>query len=120
MATAPPAEVTVVGGDPVIGEALEALLRAAGYHARFLFEPAADGLAEALARSRLLVVAPTLSAEFSRAFLEAMLDPEVKAPVLELLPADGEQRLPGAHILLWPSSMAKLERAIDAALREEG
>lgn len=111
-------KVDIVGGDPVIGEALEVLLQAAGYRARFLSEPGADELGELLADSQLLVVAPALGAGRRRALLDVVSSPamSVKIPVLELLPADGERRLRGGHVLLWPCSTEELKRAVDAAL----
>lgn len=111
-------KVAIVGGDPIIGEALEVLLQAAGYRARFLSEPGTDELGELLADYQLLVVAPVLSAERRRALLNVVSSPatSVKIPVLELLPADAEQRLRGGHVLLWPCSTEELRRAIEAAL----
>lgn len=111
-------KVTIVGGDPVIGEALEVLMRAAGYRARFLSEPAADKLGELLADSQLLVVAPALGAERWEALLDVVLSPAapMEIPVLELLPADGERRLREGYVLLWPCSTEELRRAVDAAL----
>ncbi len=111
-------KVAIIGGDPVVGEALEALLQAAGYHARFLSEPVAGKLGELLADYQLLVVAPTLSAERWRALLNLVpsLATSVKIPVLELLPADVEQRLRGGHVLLWPCSTEEVRLAIEAVL----
>ena len=109
-------KVAIVGGDPVIGEALEVLLQAAGYRARFLSEPVADKLGELLVGSQLLVVAPTLNAECWKTLLDVVLSPAVKVPVLELLPADGERHFRGEHVLLWPCSTEELRRAVDTAL----
>jgi hypothetical protein len=111
-------KVAIIGGDPVVGEALEVLLQTAGYRARFLSEPGADKLGEMLADSQLLVVAPTLSVEHRKAVLEIMLSPQtpVNIPVLQLLPANGGQHLQGEHVLLWPCSTEDLRRAVDTAL----
>jgi hypothetical protein len=111
-------KVAIIGGDPVIGVALEILLQAAGYHTRFLSEPEADELGGLLADSQLLVVAPTLGAERRRALLSIVSSPatSMKIPVLELLPADAEQRLRGGNVLLWPCSTEELRLAIEAAL----
>ncbi len=111
-------KVAIIGGDPIVGEALEVLLRAAGYRARFLPEFVMDELGELLADSQLLLVAPVLSAERRKALLEMMSSPAtpVNIPVLELLPANGGQHLQGEYVLLWPCSTEELRRAIEAAL----
>jgi hypothetical protein len=114
-------KVVIIGGDPVVGEALEVLLQAAGYRTRFLPESVIDELGELLADSQLLLVAPVLSAERRKALLGTMLGPTtpVNIPVLELLPANGGQHLQGDHVLLWPCSTEELRRAVDAALLAE-
>lgn len=115
-------KVVIIGGDPVVGEALEVLLQAAGYRTRFLPESAMDELlSEVLADSQLLLIAPVLSAERRKALLEMMLSPttSVNIPVLELLPANGGQHLQ-EHIVLWPCSGEELKRAIDALLLNQG
>lgn len=106
-----------------MGEALEALLQAAGYRTRFLPESVMDELlGELLADSQLLLVAPVLSAKRRKALLEMMLSPmmPVNIPVLQLLPANGGQHLQGEHIVLWPCSGEELKRAIDALLLDRG
>ncbi len=111
-------KVTIIGGDPVVGEALEVLLQTTGCRARFLPESMMDELGGLLADSQLLVVAPTMSAERRKDLLERMSSPTtpVNIPVLELLPANGGQHLPGEHTVLWPCSGQELKRAIDALL----
>jgi hypothetical protein len=116
-------KVTILGGDPVVGEALEVLLQAAGYRTRFLHESLMDELlGELLPDSQLLLIAPVLSAERRKALLEMMQDPTtpVNVPVLQLLPANGVQHLQGGRIVLWPCSGEELKRAIDALLIERG
>ncbi len=117
------ARVAIIGGDPVVGEALEALLQAAGYRTRFLPESVIDELlGDLLADSQLLLVAPVLSARRRKALLKMMLSPTapVNIPILELLPANGGRHLQGEHIVLWPCSGEELGRAIEALLLEEG
>ena len=115
-------KVAIIGGDPVVGEALETLLQAAGYRTRFLPESVMDKLGEVLADSQLLLVAPVLSAKRQKTLLEMMLSPtmSVNIPILELLPANGGQHLQGEHIVLWPCSGEELKRAIDALLLDQG
>jgi hypothetical protein len=116
-------KVTILGGDPVVGEALEVLLQAAGYRPRFLPESAIDELpGELLAGSRLLIIAPVFSTKRRMALLETILGPTtpVNIPVLQLLPANGEHHPRGGRTLLWPCSGEELKRAIDALLFEQG
>jgi hypothetical protein len=111
-------KVVVVGGDPVIGAALESLLESAGYRVRFLPESLMYELDKLLADYELMVVAPTLSAERRRALLDVLLSQlgSTKIPVLELLPANGEERRFRGGVVLWPCSVEELKRAIDALL----
>src|SRR5215212_3069968 len=83
------AKLILVGGDPVMGRSLEALLQAAGYEARFQPEASADGLGGLLADSRLLLIAPGLSAESRKALVDVVMDSATNFAVLELLPANG-------------------------------
>ena len=111
------ARVIVVGGDPVMGRSLEALLQATGYEARFQPEPSADGLGGLLADSHLLLIAPGLSAEIRKALVDVVMDPATKIAVLELLPANGgEQNIQGVGVAPWPCSVEELHRRIRAAL----
>ncbi len=117
--TAARAKVIVVGGDPATGRSLEALLQAAGYDARFGPEPLADGLGELVAHSRLLLVAPGLSAESRKAVGNAVIRTATKIPVLELVPANGGEvmvGIQGADAAPWPCPMDELQRRIRAAL----
>jgi|SRR5829696_5822483 len=121
--TADRTRVTIIGGDPVVGEALEVLLQAAGYRTRCLPESGMDErFGELLAGSGLLLIAPVLSAERRKALLEMMQDPTtpVNVPILQLLPANGGQHLQGGRIVLWPCSGEELKQAIDALLIERG
>lgn len=116
-------KVVIIGGDPVVGEALEALLQAAGYRTLFLPESVVDELlGEVLADSQVLLVAPVLSDRRRRTLLEIVLRSPtmaVNVPVLELLPANGGQHLQ-EHVVLWPCSGEELKRAIDTLLLDQG
>ena len=102
----------------MIGRSLEALLQAAGYDARFQPDLSAEELGGLLADSSLLLVAPDLSAEHRKAFLDVILHPvaPVKIPILELLPANTEQHAKGNYAVRWPCLMEELKRVIDTAL----
>jgi hypothetical protein len=116
----PHTRVVIIGGDPVVGEALEVLLQAAGYRTWFLPESVMDKLGELLADSQILLIAPVLSAKRRKALLEMMLTMPMNIPVLELLPANGGQELQGEHLVLWPCSGEELKRAIDSLLLDRG
>jgi len=112
------ARVIVVGGDPVMGRSLEALLQATGYEARFQPEPSADGLGGLLADSHLLLIAPGVSAEIRKALVDVVMDPATKIAVLELLPANGGEAvgIQGADAVPWPCPLEELKQKIQKAL----
>ena len=111
------AKVTILGGDLIVGESLEALLQAAGYRARFLSETRVDRIDELLVDSQLLIIFPALSPEVRKVLSDTMLrQPTVDIPVLELLPVNGEHVVRGEHIVPWPCSLEKLKLAIESAL----
>jgi hypothetical protein len=121
MATGQP-EVVVFNGDSVVREAVEVLLQAAGYHTRSLREPKAGDLGELLADSRLLLVAPELSAGRRRILVDSLssLSAFAEIAILELVPEGAEPNLRGVGVVRWPCSMEQLRRAIDAAVCAEG
>jgi hypothetical protein len=119
MAIAQP-KVAIFGGDPVVREAIEALLQAAGYQTRLPSEPVGYELDKLLANFNLLLVAPGLSAECRKGLLDMLSSPATlaKIRVLELLTEGEEQIIRRGHVLLWPCSREELERTIDALLTD--
>jgi hypothetical protein len=117
MASGQP-RLVVVGGDPVIGGALEIMLQAAGCSVRFIISPDVDRLGELVGDYQMLLVAPGLSYEYRNALLDAMADSAAlaKVPILELVPADGERAVQRKWAVPWPCPVEKLKRAIDVAL----
>jgi hypothetical protein len=115
-------EVAIYNGDSVVRKAVEVLLQAAGYHTRSLRETKAGDLAELLADSRLLLVAPELSAGRRRILVDSLssLSALAEIAILELVPEGEEPNLRGAGVVPWPCSMEQLRRAIDAAVWAEG
>jgi hypothetical protein len=114
-------EVAVFDGDSVVRKAVEVLLQAAGYRVRSLREPTVGDIDELLVNSRLLLVAPDLSARRRRilvGFLSS-LPLSAELAILELVPEGAESGLYGARSVPWPCSMEQLRREIDAALRAE-
>jgi hypothetical protein len=111
-------KLVVVGGDPVIGGALEIMLQATGCSVRFTLSPDLDRLGELVGDYQMLLVAPGLSYEYRKALLDAMAGSAAlaKVPILELVPADGERAVQRKWAVPWPCPVEKLKRAIDVAL----
>lgn len=118
---APAAAVIVVGGDAVVGQALQLLLRGADYGVRFLPEPAlslqGSPAAGALDGARLLLLAPRLSAEGRQQILACVgASSTTTIPVLELVDDPDGARDGSGRRLPWPCRTEDLKRHIDAAL----
>lgn len=80
-----------------------------------------DGLGGLLADSRLLLIAPGMSAESRKALVDVVIYPTPKIAVLELLPANGgEQNIQGVGVAPWPCSEEELQRRIWATLLAQG
>ena len=111
--------VGVFGGDPVIGRALEQLLRSAGYAARFLTEASFEG-EEPLDGIQLLLFAGEADADrraASLSFLESV-PTMANIPILELVSSlEGSQGGAGG-VFPWPCRVDELSRRIEAALLE--
>ena len=116
-----------IWGDPIIGWALELLLRSSGYKAKFV--PAAPS-SEALSPkeySRLLVLTPTrrLSLKQREALLAELRNTPgfVNIPVLELVTSPEETRAGGRqeeswYRVPWPCMLEELEQSIEAVLSD--
>jgi hypothetical protein len=113
--------VAIFNGDPIIREALELLLQAAGYRIQVLPGPAENESDELLADCDLLLVAPELSASRRKRLLDMVSGSAARAklPILELLPEGREHNVWGWRVLLWPCSIDQLSRAIDYVLPGE-
>jgi hypothetical protein len=113
-----PTTIAILGGNSVAGRALEALLQGVGYDTRLFEDPPERSPEQLLEGVRLLLLAPTLSAELRETLLAEMgSTPDVaNIPVLTLstslkeAPGDGPVRIP------WPCRLEDLTRKIDAAL----
>ena len=112
--------VGVFGEDPIVGRALEQLLRSAGYAARFLTEASFEG-EEPLDVIQLLLFAGEADAErraASLSFLESV-PTMANTPIIELISSpEGSQEAADA-LLPWPCRADELRRLIEAALLEE-
>ena len=113
----PAAAVVVVGGDSIVGHALELLLRGSGYDARFEALRRFDAR-RILREAGLVLLAPGLD-EWGRGAVLSSVEAachDGKLPVLELVPATASR--PGErHTLVpWPCRTEDLDREIEAAL----
>ena len=100
------------------GRALEALLQGVGYDTRLIEDPPEGGPEEYLDGVRLLLLAPTLSAE-SRATLLAEMGGTLEAreiPVLTLSTGLKEALGDGRASIAWPCRLEDLTKKIEATL----
>ena len=114
--------VAIWGGNTVAGRALEALLQGVGYETRLIEDPpegAPEGAPEeCLDGVRVLLLAPTLSAE-SRETLLAELGGTLESrdiPVLTLSTGLKEALGDGRASIPWPCRIEDLTKKIEATL----
>lgn len=112
--------IIVVGGDAVVGHALELLLRGSGYDTRFeaLSTFAADGTP---LDAGLILLAPGLD-ERGRETVLASVDAARRGgglPVVELVPATASRPGEGHVLLPWPCRTEDLEIEVEAALSRD-
>ena len=113
-----PTTIAILGGNSVAGRALEALLQGVGYDTRLIEDPPERSPEQLLAGVRLLLLAPTLSAE-SREVLLAEMGSTLDAaniPVLTLSTTLKEALGEGPVSIPWPCRLEDLTRKIEAAL----
>jgi hypothetical protein len=102
----------------VAGRALEALLQGVGYDTRLIEDPPERSPEQPLEGVRLLLLAPTLSAE-SRETLLADMSSTLDAaniPVLALSTTLKEAPRDGPVLVPWPCRLEDLTKRIEAAL----
>ena len=114
------ATVAVLGGNPIVGRALELLLRGVGYDVRLLGSPGEGELGALLEGTNLLLLAPMLDAATSRKIMDEIRNVSALAalPVLALVTAPSEDPIEGgrASQVPWPCRTVELAREIEAAL----
>jgi len=114
------ATVAVLGGNPIVGRALELLLRGVGYDVRLVGSSGEGELGTLLEGANLLLLAPMLDAATSRKIMDEIRNVAALAelPVLALVTAPSEDPLEGgrASQVPWPCRTAELAREIEAAL----
>lgn len=113
------ATIVVVGGDAVVGHALELLLRGSGYDARFEALSTFDAKGVPL-DAELILLAPGLD-ERDRGTVLTSVDADqggnnLSLPVVELVPATKACPKEGHAFLSWPCRTQDLEREVEVAL----
>ncbi len=114
-----PTTVAILGENPVVGNALESLLRFADYGARFFPGYPADP-AESLEGARVALILPTSSTRRGEALIAHIRSHPATADlrVIELITTPNGERN-GHTRLPWPCSLEVLKRSIEAALPED-
>jgi hypothetical protein len=118
--------IGIVGGDPLVGHALELMLLSAGYSARFLEGISANGEADFFDGISLILIAPRSNDDDRKALLSCLHNggsstpSKTQVPVVELVAtADRaraeEEGLVARHVL-WPCRVKDLKREIEGAL----
>src|SRR5215212_9186897 len=113
-----PTTIAILGGNSVAGRALEALLQGVGYDTRLIEDPPERSAEQLLEGVRLVLLAPTLSAESRETLLAEMgstLD-AINIPVLTLSTSLKEALAGGPAFIPWPCRLEDLTRKIEAAL----
>src|ERR671910_3340634 len=113
-----PTTIAILGGNSVAGRALEALLQGVGYDTRRIEDPPERPPEQLLEGVRLLLLAPTLSAE-SRETLLAEMGSTLEAaniPVLTLTTTLKDALGDGPVFIPWPCRLEDLTKRIEAAL----
>lgn len=111
--------VTIIGGDAVVGHALELLLRSAECDARFISESSLAEEVGALERAELLLIAPGLSSARNEELLSMLRATEAtkNLPVMELTSNIAATRLGIRHFVApWPCPTEELQRQIREVL----
>ena len=112
-----PATVAILGGNPVIGKALESLLGSADYVPRFFSEyPEED--AEPLGGAKVALILPALSSRHQEALITLIkkTPSTTNLPVIELSTTPNENGNGQVTRVLWPCGIEELRRFIDEKL----
>jgi hypothetical protein len=119
-----PTTIAVVGGDPLVGQALEVPLLNAGYGVRFFDGSHIHCEARSLEAVDLVLLMPRSGNKDRKAILSRLQSSTLagsrKVPVLELVAGSDEARdEEEVRRVLWPCRMKDLRREIDAALSND-
>jgi hypothetical protein len=110
--------VAILGGNSVVGRALEVLLQGLGYDTRLIEESGKDNPQELLGGIQLLLAAPTVNTESRERFLSGMRSTPATAtiPVLTLSTAHKEELADQPGVVPWPCRLEDLKGEIDTTL----
>lgn len=111
--------VIILGGDTVVGRALELLLRGSDRNARFLSEVSELEEPGLIERTGLLLLAPGLDAERREAALGLLRQRSASrsVPVLELVSNARTEKLADDHFVAsWPCQMEDLQKRIKSLM----
>jgi hypothetical protein len=116
-----PTTIAIVGGDSLVGRALEVPLLNLGYGVRFLDESSISDEAYPLGEVALVLLPPRSEVEDRKAILSHLQSSRPansgKLPVIELVAGTDEARdEKEVRRVLWPCRMKVLRREIEAAL----
>jgi hypothetical protein len=111
--------VAILGGNSVVGRALEALLRGAGYDTRLIDEPITGMPEELLWGVELLLVAPTPSTKSRERFLDGLgsMSGTAAIPILTLYSVVRRVLADQTGLVPWPCRLEELKAEIEAARR---
>lgn len=112
-----PPTVAILGGDPVVGKALESLLESTDYGVRFLSEHL-DESTELPGGVRVALVMPALSPDRSDALVTRLRSSSETTvlPIIELITTRNGHHNGHRIQVSWPCRVEELKRNIDAAL----
>jgi hypothetical protein len=112
-----PAIVAILGGNPVIGKALESLLHSADYVARFFSEYPEEEV-ESLGEAKLALILPALSSRHQESLISLIRETPstTNLPVIELITTPNENGNGQITRVPWPCSVEDLRRSIDEML----
>ena len=112
------ATIAILGGNAVVGRALEVLLGGVGYEVRLLGKPDAFVPEEILDGVDVLLLGPSLGADHREDYLMAMAStPRMAAiPILSFSPGLKGTVAEEDRLVPWPCKIEGLAREIEAAL----
>lgn len=116
--TLPLPKVAVLGGDPVVGHAIQALLQSAGYETRLVPGPFTADTEDALVDAGLLLIVPDPDCwSPDNPFAHDVKGSAAGgAPILELVPFLGEVEPVQGHQIPWPCRLEDLQQKIEEIL----
>ena len=115
-----PATVAILGGNPVIGKALESLLRSADYVARF-FSEYREEETEPLGGAKVALILPALNSKHQESLITLIRNTPstTNLPVIELITNPSEHGNGQDTRVPWPCDLEDLRRLIDEKLPGE-